>query len=61
MGVKLSSTSLCRVWKGNSFCSSKRFCGHEVLGRMTLGLKKEAVTGGWRKLQYGEIHNCYSQ
>jgi len=24
---------------------------------MALGLKKEEVTGGWRKLQYGENHN----
>jgi hypothetical protein len=23
---------------------------------MALGLKKEEVTGGWRKWQYGEIH-----
>jgi hypothetical protein len=28
---------------------------------MALGLKKEEVTGGWRKLQYGEVHSFYSQ
>ena len=61
MGVKLSSTPLCRVWKGNPFCGTKRFCGHKVLRRMALGLKMKEVTGGWRKLKYGEIHNCYSQ
>jgi hypothetical protein len=30
---------------------------HKVLRRMAYGLKKEEVTGGLRKWQYGEIHN----
>jgi hypothetical protein len=50
-------TPLCTVWKGNPFFGKKRFYGHKVLRRMALGLKKEEVTRGWRKLQYGEIHN----
>jgi hypothetical protein len=29
--------------------------------RRIFGIKRDEVTGGWRKLHYEEIHNLYSQ